>query len=127
MLAIKLDYDLKEMVCQQCGCVHAIPQAMYDRCARLGGYWHCPNGHSWGWEKGAEHTRIKELERKLAEEQARKVEALSRENMERLRADTAEKARKRLIKRASAGVCPCCNRTFENLARHMKTKHKDTP
>lgn len=29
----------------------------------------------------------------------------------------------RLRKRASAGVCPCCNRTFSQLARHMQTKH----
>jgi hypothetical protein len=21
------------------------------------------------------------------------------------------------------GVCPCCNRTFQQLARHMKAKH----
>ena len=29
----------------------------------------------------------------------------------------------RLQKRIHAGVCPCCNRTFTNVARHMKTKH----
>jgi hypothetical protein len=23
------------------------------------------------------------------------------------------------------GVCPCCNRTFQNLARHMAGKHPD--
>lgn len=26
-------------------------------------------------------------------------------------------------KRVAAGVCPCCNRTFRDLARHMKGKH----
>jgi hypothetical protein len=26
-------------------------------------------------------------------------------------------------KRIQSGVCPCCNRTFENLGRHMKSKH----
>jgi hypothetical protein len=30
----------------------------------------------------------------------------------------------RLKNRAAAGVCPCCNRTFAQLARHMATKHK---
>lgn len=30
----------------------------------------------------------------------------------------------RLKNRASAGVCPCCNRTFVQLARHMAAKHK---
>lgn len=30
----------------------------------------------------------------------------------------------RLSKRASAGTCPCCNRTFKQLAAHMATKHQ---
>lgn len=29
----------------------------------------------------------------------------------------------KLRKRASAGVCPCCNRTFSDMARHMASKH----
>ena len=31
----------------------------------------------------------------------------------------------RLKKRAIAGVCPCCNRTFQQLAAHMAHKHPD--
>tara|TARA_Y100000310_G_scaffold338946_1_gene430083 strand:- start:1163 stop:1354 length:192 start_codon:yes stop_codon:yes gene_type:complete len=31
----------------------------------------------------------------------------------------------KLKNRAKAGVCPCCNRTFQNLSRHMETKHPD--
>ena len=27
--------------------------------------------------------------------------------------------------RIAGGACPCCNRTFQNLARHMATKHSD--
>lgn len=39
----------------------------------------------------------------------------------------AEAAREaeRLRRRTAAGVCPCCNRSFVQLARHMKTKHPD--
>lgn len=29
----------------------------------------------------------------------------------------------KLKKRTAAGVCPCCNRTFLSLARHMAQKH----
>jgi hypothetical protein len=28
-------------------------------------------------------------------------------------------------KRLKAGVCPCCGRTFKQLARHMQCKHPD--
>lgn len=31
----------------------------------------------------------------------------------------------RTKKRGGHGVCPCCNRTFQQLARHMKSKHPD--
>jgi hypothetical protein len=31
----------------------------------------------------------------------------------------------RLRKRAKHGVCPCCKRTFQQLARHMKQKHPE--
>lgn len=37
-----------------------------------------------------------------------------------------EKAAKTRIKnRVSKGVCPCCNRTFANLAAHMANKHPE--
>ena len=37
-----------------------------------------------------------------------------------------EKAAKTRIKnRIAAGVCPCCNRTFQNLAKHMAGQHPD--
>ncbi len=39
--------------------------------------------------------------------------------------EKAERKTKRLMRRVSAGVCPCCNRTFSDLARHMKTKHEN--
>ncbi len=29
----------------------------------------------------------------------------------------------RTRKRVGSGVCPCCSRTFQQLARHMKAKH----
>lgn len=39
---------------------------------------------------------------------------------------TAHKGHTTRIKnRIAAGVCPCCNRTFKNLARHMGNKHPD--
>ena len=38
----------------------------------------------------------------------------------------AQKAAKtKLIKRIKNGICPCCNRTFKQLAAHMKNKHPE--
>lgn len=121
--AIAKKVVLTEMECVVCGVDFAIPEGMLSNHRRLGGYHKCPNGHSQGWEKGSEHTRIKELERELAAEQQRKQAALSRENEAIARANKAESKIARQKKRSHAGVCPCCNRTFQQLARHMKTKH----
>lgn len=41
------------------------------------------------------------------------------------RVNKAESDRKVLIERVHNGVCPCCNRTFKQLARHMSIKHPD--
>jgi hypothetical protein len=33
--------------------------------------------------------------------------------------------KKRQLERVASGVCPCCNRSFVNLRRHMKTQHPE--
>jgi ferredoxin-like protein FixX len=122
-IAIKHEVILEQMECGTCGVVFAIPQEMYHTARRSGGWWHCPNGHCRGWQNGTDHTRIKELERDLEAERVRKNEALRRANESAEAELKAQNEIKRMKKRASAGVCPCCNRTFQQLARHMKTKH----
>lgn len=51
------------------------------------------------------------------EDQRRRREAAER------RASAARGQVTRLKNRASAGLCPCCNRSFVKLRQHMATKH----
>ena len=124
-IAVKHEVILEQMECGACGVIFAIPQEMYSSARRSGGWWHCPNGHCIGWEKGIDHTKIKELELELVAEKDRKNEALRRANEATEAEQKAQDEMKRMKKRANAGVCPCCNRTFQHLARHMKTKHPE--
>ncbi len=39
-------------------------------------------------------------------------------------AESERRKRRRIEARVSKGVCPCCNRTFENVQKHMETKHR---
>jgi hypothetical protein len=39
--------------------------------------------------------------------------------------EKAERKLRKIERKVSGGVCPCCNRTFVALARHMKTKHPE--
>ena len=123
LLNIQNDTELKPLQCGTCGVWHAIPQTMYNTCLEEGGYWTCPNGHSRGFNEGS-------LRKQLEKEKKRRK--WSEENAENARneADKSERRRiaqkaamTRLKNRAKVGVCPCCTRTFKQLAAHMKNKH----
>ena len=113
-------------VVQQCGtCAvwHTIPEIVHSCYKREGGFWHCPNGHQRGWAKGTEAIEQENirLERdRLKQDTARLADEVA---AEKKRADEAEHKYLKARQRAAAGVCPCCNRTFVNVQRHMKTKH----
>lgn len=116
--------------CGSCGVWHTVPEIVYESHRSEGGYHSCPNGHQRGWAKGTdaiERENIRLERDRLKQDQARledeKRLAEERASLALVRAEKAEAATKRLKKRASAGTCPCCNRTFANMAEHMKHQH----
>jgi hypothetical protein len=115
--------EMKVLDCGNCGVKHAIPAVMYDNCVEEGGYWHCPNGHSRGFKEGKRAREAVQRERdRLKQENARLEEEAQKAERARLRA-VGDLKRHKI--RASNGTCPCCNRTFANMTKHMKTKHPD--
>jgi len=126
--------ELVEVQCW-CGMWHGVPKTLRDfqkrkhdngeeQCGIF-----CPLGHSWIHSGPG---RAKELEKSLAAERARHDQTkAARDAAEALRIAAEEVAAKandkvgKLKKRAAAGSCPCCQRNFGNLQRHMKTKHPD--
>lgn len=115
-LALQTVLRIKTTTCITCGVVIGLTQEYYDERIKDHRGYHCPNGHSQHFtaESAAELAK-----RMLKEEQARHARTLSRENEER----TAKEKLERKLKRVNRGVCPECNRTFQNLARHMECKH----
>lgn len=121
-------FTLRE--CITCGVLHAMPACLVERDRAEGGYRYCPNGHQQGWSKEAseqektrrERDRLKQQTARLEQEAA---DAWAQAEASRQRAEKAERATQRLKKRASAGTCPCCSRTFANMAEHMKQKHPE--
>jgi len=109
---------LTEIQCGSCGILHAIPTSMYDAARREGGFWTCPNGHSRGWKNGADQEELAKLRRerdRLAQQAAQKDDELAAQT----------KQIKKLKKRASAGTCPCCSRSFSNMSTHMRKQHPE--
>jgi hypothetical protein len=122
------DLRLQVKVCPTCGVTYALPERLIDERRNKGGNWYCPNGHSLVFTK----TKLQELEEKLQREKEnsdwwrkRQAEAEERARAERDRANGYKGQAAKLKKRVSKGVCPCCNRHFANVERHMSTQHPD--
>lgn len=114
--------------CCSCGMQFAMTQDFRQRRYDDGGEFFCPSGHRQLFMKSAV-TRLKE-ELAAAQRQqahAEEVAATRLKNVERLHNEirTRKGVATKLKKRISGGVCPCCTRTFSQLARHMKCKHPD--
>lgn len=115
----------KVIECGSCGVIHTVPEAMHNSAARGGGYWHCPNGHSRGWKDGTDKTDLENMRRerdRLAQRVAERDDEIEHQKKQ----VAAQKGvNTKLKKRVGNGVCPCCNRHFSNLHRHMHSKHPD--
>lgn len=109
--------------CGSCGVYHTVPTIVFDSHFNEGGFHSCPNGHQRGWSKGQEEKDREAIRRerdRLKQDAARLNDDLA---AQRKLTDEAEKKLTRAKRRADAGVCQCCNRTFLNMQRHMKSKH----
>lgn len=107
--------------CCQCGHLVFMSTDFATRRHRDHRSWYCLScGQAQGWTGESD---IQKLQKELAAERERKMAALDEANRMRAEADEAKRASERLRKRAHAGVCPCCKRSFENVRRHIKTKH----
>ena len=112
--------------CCHCGVLFYMPQWLQDLRRGDKEWFYCPNGHRQRYVESEADTLRRERDR-LAQQIAQRDDALLserrlRESAER-QASTLKGSITKLRKRLAGGACPCCNRTFANLQRHMETKH----
>lgn len=129
---IQLPIKYETTPCIDCGIEIVISsQRMRDLRNTSEEFW-CLNGHRQWFSGQSDAERIRrDLQAKLDQSERERVWAENRQKENYLRAEKLKKSRDalkghlgRVKNRIAAGVCPCCNRSFANLARHMKTKHK---
>ena len=115
----------KEMVieeCCKCGVPFGITKDMQGRLFESHDWFYCPNGHPQHYDGPSDSEKL----RKALAEEKRKTSNAQFELMAAEKRIAAEQRKvKRLEKRAKGGACPCCNRQFISVARHMKTQHPD--
>ena len=111
--------------CFDCGVAIAMPYSFMAQRRRDLRNFFCLNGHMQCYiESEADKVR-KELSAKQLELDRQKREADWQRQL-REKADKDRKKVERKLKRVEKGVCPHCNRSFENIRRHMESKHSES-
>lgn len=110
-----------QITCGKCGIVFAMPDRYESARREDGATFYCPNGHPRAFVD-SETDKLRRERDLLKQQMAQKDDQLNR--AETLAAAAKSQVAK-LKKRAKSGTCPCCNRTFSNMAAHMKTKHPE--
>lgn len=107
--------------CIICGVTATIPSETAAHMRKKGGYFHCISGHSQGWSiQDSEDAKTRRERDRLKQENARLADEVAAAQRAEQRAASALKSHK---KRSAAGTCPCCKRTFANMATHMRRQH----
>lgn len=120
--------DLDYTDCAECGVSFA--SSVVSKRRKDGKGFYCPNGHSLVFNQTkteAEKLRAQLEQEKFRREQAEQDATVAREAKKWATAD-ARRARtinRKMKQRIEAGVCLHCNRTFKQLAEHMKCKHPE--
>lgn len=119
--------------CANCGVPFGITEEYEERRREDGHNFYCPNGHAnaWNSQRQRELDEAKKaaarLQERLDAERGWSAQLESDLHTERKSHATTKGQLTRAKKRASAGVCLHCNRHFENVERHMKSKHTEEP
>lgn len=127
--SITLSTTLTTIDCCACGITFAVPKVWEQQRRDDHAGFYCPNGHSLTFYGKTEAEKLRErLETAearaevLRKEADRQRDRLAREQ----RSHAATKGQlTKTKKRVAAGVCPCCSRSFVQLARHMAGQHPE--
>jgi hypothetical protein len=111
-----------------CGIHFGIPSSLWAESQRTGHSVYCPVGHTVYWGE----TETDQLREELRQAKVREGQAQTRERAVRDQLHSAERSKSalkgvvtRTKRRIGKGVCPCCNRHFANVERHMTSQHPD--
>jgi hypothetical protein len=125
--------NFEEQECISCFVRFGVPKGFTAARRQDKRSFYCPNGHSMSYTRSTADELRDQLAAKEREAQNAKAEA-ERERRWRIEAREDQRALERRLaaqrgvttrmkNRVANGVCPCCNRTFVNLQRHMASKH----
>lgn len=117
---------IQQLVVEECGVcavLFAFPETLREKAlADHSRRFFCPNGHNLAYLGKTEAEKLKD---QLDRERDRSARLASQRDQVEASLRATRGVVTRMRNRASAGLCPCCNRTFQQLARHMAAKHPE--
>lgn len=122
--------------CIQCGVKYGMDAEFRRMRKEDHKLFYCPAGHGQHYTGKSEAEKLKEQTQALQEQLRSKQETLDwyaqrntnlhTELTKQKYSNRALKAAKtKIMNRVKNGVCPCCNRTFQNLQNHFITVHPE--
>lgn len=129
-ITIESKTTVRLLDCSECGGHIALTPNLERTLRESHATFYCPIGHHQYFPAKTDAERLRDalhaadIEKSRLAKSVREAEMLANDAV--FRQALAERETARLKKRARAGVCPCCNRTFVQLARHIKTKHPES-
>lgn len=112
--------------CANCGVVFAVTDTFDQKRRTDGQTFYCPNGHplTYGENDLDQERKARKRAEQRANDLARDRDSLRWHLDHERKSKAAYKGQLTKVKnRVKNGVCPCCNRTFVNLQRHMQSQH----
>lgn len=122
---------ISPIVATSCGSCHirfGLQKDFMEERQRDGHHFHCPNGCRLSWSEN-DATRAKKESDRLRILNASLMQDVERARSARKVAERQASAARGLLTKAknriNKGICPCCNRYFRELHRHMQDKHPE--
>lgn len=119
---------METIICYKCNIPFAVPQGLKKYLQNSKDDFYCPHGHSQAYVESTLERERKKHQRELEEKDriaARLRSDLSNADYVKNNLEKDLKKERLKLKRVHNGVCPCCNRFFSNLSKHMETKHPE--
>jgi GTP cyclohydrolase FolE2 len=117
--------------CWKCKCEVWLPTPLY-KAARHSSriVFFCPYGHEAVFsEDETEADKLRRERDRLLQRTAQLDDVIAAQKRElfaeRELVNNLKTQRKVMVRRAKAGTCPCCHRTFRQMALHMRNKHPE--
>ena len=126
---ITLHGEFDVVNCANCGLLFAMPTRLREEYQNNHKTFYCPKGHSNYYPQKSD-KEILEEELEQEKHNAEYYRIKSKDNYERYEAEKRSKAAHKahytmLKKKVKKGQCPCCEKTFPDVAEHIKSVHPD--